>query len=229
MFAAVAMISAAVFGIDLSANLIFEADYSKGTAAPVVAKGSTKFSPLLDGKITFKDGGLITGKNVASVRYSGPGNLNPGSGAIEMLVRNIDWSWDDDKMHTLFYANDNKGAICYIYKYKKDGLGGCFVVSDGTSRKSYFPRQMIKKLEGTDSKHIVVVYSPDSYAFYMDGELISEREGEIPFNFNGRNFIVGAPGDRSGREGNSWIGYIRIYDRILAGSEIEELAANAKK
>ena len=229
MLLASCVLMQAVFAADLSGNITFAADYRTGSAVPQIAKGGKSYRTLLNGKLTFADGGLLVGNDKCSLRYPVAGNLNPGSGAVEMLVRNVDWELGDNLMHTFFCASGKSGTF-YIYKFKKDGLGGCFALISDSSRKSYFPRQMVKRLSGNAARHLVVNYTPESYAFYLDGKLVSERECEIEFKADGSFFVVGAPGDRSGRPGDTWIGFIRMYNRPLAGSEVAELAqqANAK-
>ncbi len=225
---AVFAVIGSMFAADLSNNLLFEADYRTGSATPTVAKGSKKYRTLLSGKVQFKDGGLIVGPESASIRYEMNGNIAPKEGTIEIYVKNLDYQMDDNEMH-MYFACSAPDSLVYIYKFKKDGLGSCFVLKNGTERKTYFPRQMMKNLDPEpEFRHLVAVYTPDSYSFYVDGRLCREIEGEIECNFVGKDFIIGASGNKMGRGGNSWIGFVRTYDRALAESEIAQLAKEAK-
>ncbi len=224
---AVFAVIGSIFAAELSNNLLFEADYRTGSATPTVAKGSKKFRTLLSGKLLFKDGGLVVGPESASVRYEMNGNIAPKEGTIEIYVKNLDYQMDDGKHHMYFSCNSPKSLV-YIYKYGKDGLGGCFVVRNGDAKKTYFPRQMMKNIDpDPEFRHIVVTYSPDSYACYIDGRLCREIEGEDACDFVGKDFVVG-PAGKLGRNDNSWIGFVRTYDRVLAESEIAQLAKEAK-
>ena len=225
---AVFAVIGSIFAADLSNNLLFEADYSKGSPTPTVAKGSTKYKTLLSSKPLFKDGGLVVGPESASLRYEVAGNIAPKEGTIEIFLKNLDYQMDDGKTHAYFSCNC-PNSLVYIYKYSKDGLGGCFVVNDGKTKKTYFPRQMMRDIDPEpEFRHIVITYSPDSYACYVDGQLCREIEGEVECNFVGKEFVVG-PNSNRWRIANTLIRFVRTYDRALAESEIAQLAAEAKK
>ena len=104
----------------------FEADFRSGKTAPVVAKGNADVKVVLGTAPEFSAKGLVVGKGKASLRYDAAGNLNSGSGAIEILFENTDIIWDDPSKLVLlqrphFSASSSRNISC-----QRIALVSCF-------------------------------------------------------------------------------------------------------
>ena len=223
-FAAVALLGA---GETLDAAKTFEVDYRSGKTAPVVAKGSVASKVVLETAPEFSAQGVVIGKNKASLRYEASGNLNPSSGAIEMVIENTDLNWND-KSKLILIQCIGKDLTFYIYKHSTDGLGAYFGVR-GEKKWSAFPRAVPAKLGGKKLYHLVINYSDKNVQCFVDGKLMrSINVSNAPEAF-GKYFFVGPAGSKFGREAVATVSKIAAYNRPLSGSEVAEAAAKVEQ
>lgn len=200
----------------------FEADFRSGKTAPVVAKGNVAAKVVLGTAPEFSAKGLVVGKGKASLRYDAAGNLNSGSGAIEILFENTDLIWDDPSKLVLLQSI-GKDLTFYIYKHSKDGLGA-FFGNRAVKKWSAFPRAIPKRLGDKKLYHLVINYSDKEVQCFVDGKLMRSIKSTTALGAFGKHFYVG-PAGKFGRDAVVTIAKITAYNRPLAKEEVADLAS----
>ena len=164
--------------------------------------------------------GLQIGENRASARYDGKDNFPVKSGTIEMTVKNIDWEYSDKKIH-LFFCTVSPAITLYIYKHSGDGIG--VYIKNKKTGKSLFQRTMPKDWKLNSIHHLA--YTWDGYgnfAFFLDGKQISRQY--MPLESSEVKYFAVGPLGKFGRNGQSSVSRLRIYDRALRDKEVALVA-----
>ncbi len=216
-FAVAAALSAKVLS---PAEKTFEVDYRNGKTDAVLAKGNAAATILHNETPEFSSQGLLVGEGKASLRYDTAGNLNPASGAIEILFENTSLNWNDKSKHILMQCI-GKNLTLYIYKHSTDGLGAFF--GNREPKWNAFPRAVPSRLGEKKLYHLVINYSAESVQCFVDGKLMRSINVEsAPAEF-GKNFFIGAAG-RFGKESVSTIAKVAAYNRPLHKIEVKALS-----
>ncbi|MBO7328056.1 MAG: hypothetical protein J6W00_04710 [Lentisphaeria bacterium] len=166
--------------------------------------------------------GLQIGENRASVRYDGKDNFPSKSGTIEMTIKNIDWEYTDKKVH-VFFCTISSNITLYVYKHSGDGIG--VYLKNNKSGKSLFLRAMPKDWKLNSIHHLA--YTWDGYgnfSFHLDGKKISRQY--MPLESSSVKYFAVGPLGKFGRNGQSSISRLRIYDRALSDREIALIAGD---
>ena len=167
--------------------------------------------------------GLRVGKGEAAVVYPSQGHLTPGAGAMELVVKNLDWDYALDKSTHLFVSALGPEMVMYVYKFNGNGLG--VYLENRASKKKVFPYRMPIEWKRNTRHHAAVVWDGAEVRLYLDGEKTHTVEFEPIARFPDE-FQVGARGN-FGADAHSAIGYLRLYDRALSDGEIAALAVRA--
>ena len=161
-FAVAAALSAKVLS---PAEKTFEVDYRNGKTDAVLAKGNAAATILHNETPEFSKQGLLVGEGKASLRYDTAGNLNPASGAIEILFENTTLNWNDKRKHILLQCI-GKNLTLYIYKHSTDGLGAFF--GNREPKWNAFSRAVPSRLGEKKLYHLVINYSAESVQCFVD-------------------------------------------------------------
>ncbi len=221
---------------DLQNAVCFSVDYTETTStdAKVAAKkaGGDKNGTILLAKKAVFDfdnmahtiRGLAVGTEGSTVKYSASGNLNPGKGAIELLVKAENWAWNDKKVHIFMQTSipRTKGAgKLYLYKYKTSGLA-LYIELNKTGEKAFL-NCPVKEWKDKSWHHVAVSYSPDEVVLYVDG--IRRKAAQLGAVREWADaFYVGPASTKFGYEGKSTVSIVNMYDRPLSGQEVRALA-----
>ncbi len=170
--------------------------------------------------------GLIIGTGGSAVLYKSAGNLTPENGTIELVVKNIDWAWDDKNIHLFmqgtFSQEKNVGKF-YIYKYRAGGIA--VYIGLNKSSEKVFLRYQPKNWKDKSWHHIAITYSPEEIALYVDG--IKRKTGKLPTIKKWCDgFYVGPASKKFGYDGKTTINNVTLYKRALTA---EEIKASAKE
>jgi hypothetical protein len=114
----------------LKTAMTFEVDYAKSMDMDKInasfSKGKATGTLILGEKADFDfepmstvNNGLKIGANCTSIQYETAGNLTSVKGSIEMVVKNLNWDWNDNKIHLFMQTNKipANGVLMYIYKH----------------------------------------------------------------------------------------------------------------
>lgn len=113
--------------------LTFAVDYRLGqeTVDAAVALGDKRGEVVPAGRplrfdldpLSTQQDGLQVGAGRAGVVYRTAGHLTPERGTLEMLLKNLDWEWQDGEMHLFLSSYGASPLTLYVYKHGRDGLG----------------------------------------------------------------------------------------------------------
>ncbi|MFW5869106.1 MAG: glycoside hydrolase domain-containing protein, partial [Armatimonadota bacterium] len=233
---ALAVLAAPAFAQD-APKLLFHADFdgdltaqvAAGEAEPQLLRRAEGDDEVLE-EIERAQG--VFGEAVVTaeeyVRYPGGANLNPDAGTVEVWVKPIDWTGDDELFHVFFNTNNQNPGWLILYKYFQTEA------DTGISRKMSFyvgadpgeerlhgvmvPGVRIDWQPGT-WHHIAGVWERRRAALYIDGAMVAERTGgAVPTaDFTQLNFGQpwGSPGPKT-----TAIDEARIYDAPLSAEAI---------
>ena len=217
-----------VLAADLDSAIIFEADYTKSRTEFNAQKAegnptgrllhSDKYQIDFEPMEAINNGAMI-GRNCASIRYSAEKNLNPGTGSIELVVKSLDWEWNDDQVHIFMQSLNGGKNSFYFYKHSGDGVGAYF--SNGEKR--IFPRRMPRNWKKDEKHHLLVTYDRQMVRLYFDGMLTREVTTPTEISF-GKYFEIGGSSKSWGRSGQSVISHVVCYNRPLTAEEVAKLA-----
>lgn len=208
---------ALTFGVNFTLSQTeFKAQFAAGDPIPQVLhepKARVDFEPMAT-----INNGLLVGDGCASLRFSSAKNLNDENGSIELVVKSMDWDWDDTQKH-IFMQSLGKEATLYIYKHAGDGFGAYV----GIGKKHFFPRKQCKNWKKNEKHHFLLTYAGEKIQLFLDGSLVNEGvipDGKVKF---GKYFELG-PAGKFGRDGRSVISCANFYNRALTGDEVALLA-----
>lgn len=209
---------------DLSFEIIYTASptninatFSKGNPKGVIHKNSNlkfEIEPM-----SFVNNGLIVGKDCASVYYETAGNLSPRQGTLETVVKNINWQWNDGKVH-LFLSSLGSALTMYLYQHAGDGLG--IYLEHPASREKIFLRAVPREWINGKNHHLAVTWNEKEIILYLDGRKAATGTLSPIVSFP-RKITVGS-WDKFGDDGNTTVGLLRFYQRALNEDEITALA-----
>lgn len=218
-------------------QLLFHADFegdltaevAEGDAQPELLRRADGDDETLD-EIERAPG--VIGQGVVTedeyVRYPAGANLDPEAGTVEVWVKPLDWTGDDDLFHVFFNTNNQNPGWLILYKYlKTEGDTGIsrslafYVGADpGEERlsKVMVPSTRVDWQPGT-WHHVAGTWEKGRAALWVDGAMIRERAGgAVPSaEFSQLNFGQpwGAPGPK-----RTVIDEARIYDAPLSADAI---------
>ena len=160
--------------------------------------------------------GLKVGADRASVRYDGLKNFPLQGGTIEMTIKNCDWEYKSKQVH-MFLSTTAPDLTMYIYKHSDDGIG--VYTRNAQTKKSLFLRTMPKDWKSNSIHHLA--YTWDGYgnfALYLDGRKISRKY--MPLEDSSVKYFSVGPLGKFGKNGQSSVGRLRIYNRALMDKEV---------
>ncbi|MCD6360635.1 MAG: LamG domain-containing protein [Armatimonadetes bacterium] len=219
-------------------GLLFHADFDDGLDADVAAgdgtavirrvvPGQTKRPALDDIEMT----GGVTGRAVVTemdyLEYPGDGNINAAAGTVEMWVKPLDWTGDDEMFHVFFSTSKEPGWLI-LYKYFKGKT------DSGISRKTAFyvegdpgderlTRRSVPYVQTHWQPgiwhHIAGTWEKGCARLFIDGAMVRERTGgAVPQG----TFSLIKFGEPWGEAGNrrTAMDEVHIYNRPLQADEI---------
>lgn len=213
--------SATTFEVDYASSMDkFNACFSKGNANGTIIASSTPefdFEPM-----STVNNGLKTGENCASIQYEAAGNLSPVKGSVEIVVKNLNWEWDDNRIHLFMQTSKipANGTLMYIYKHADDGLG--VYLEQQASKEKLFLRTKPDKWALNSKHHLILTYDESEITLYVDGT--KRAGGKLTKPENWSKYFTAGPGGKFGRNGQSVIGRINLYNRALLQEEVSALA-----
>ncbi len=215
--------NAMTFEVDYASSMDnVNASFSKGNIAGTILSGNKPefdFEPM-----STVNNGLKVGENCSSVQYEAAGNLSPVKGSIEIVVKNLNWDWDDNKIHLFMQTSKipASGILMYIYKHADDGLG--VYLEQQASKEKLFLRTKPANWPLNSKHHLLLTYDESEITLYVDG--IKRANGKLAKLENwGNCFTAGPAWQNVGRNNQSVIGRINLYNRALLQEEISALAA----
>ncbi len=176
---------------------------------------------------------LVNGKADGNFIHYPVENVKADSGTIAFWLKPLDWDFQDSKFH-IFCEVKGPESWMTVYKY-----GGHHSLSflygkqnNGTYVLATVPRD---KWERGEFRHVTVTWDKTHIRAYIDGILRATtkiREDAVPKKFE--LLTVGPFSAKAWKNpdgdaiiaGNSLIDDFRVYDRSLAGAEVEELFAS---
>ncbi|MBD3293529.1 MAG: hypothetical protein GF393_11435 [Armatimonadia bacterium] len=206
------------------------AEVAAGEAAATLLRRAEGQDEVLE-KIERAQG--VVGEGVVTedqyVRYPGGANINAQAGTVEIWVKPLDWTGDDELFHVFFNTNNKNPGWLVLYKYFRTEA------DTGISRKLAFYCQGVP---GEDERlgklmvpsvaidwqpgtwhHLAATWEKGRAALYVDGAMVRERTGGAvpPGEFSQINFGQpwGAPGPK-----RSVLDEARIYDAPLTADAI---------
>lgn len=220
------------------AQLLFHADFDDGLAADVAAGDPTptvlrrvegEDEPVEDIERTRGVFGEAVVTEETYVRYGGGENINARAGTVEVWVKPLDWTGDDEFFHVFFNTNNKNPGWLVLYKYFKTeadtGISRKFAFycqgvpgEDERLGKLMVPSASLDWQPGT-WHHIAATWQKGRAALYVDGAMVREATGgAVPSGeFSQINFGQpwGAPGPK-----RTALDEPRIYDAPLSADAI---------
>lgn len=205
----------------------FDADYtlSQDTVKAVSALGNPEGISAGRPKFDFEpmaavNNGLLVGADYNSIRYDTGKNLPLREGALEIVVKNLNWEWDDRQVHMFLQTNDAR-FILYVYKHADDGLG--VYLEQVESRKKLFLRTRPKNWQANSKHHLLLWFRDNEFRLYLDGARAAS--GEFPALEKWPEYFWVGPSGKFGRTGSSVVGRVTFYAQAPEEAAIAGLAS----
>jgi hypothetical protein len=218
-------------------QLLFHADF-EGDLTAEVAAGEAEAALLRRAEdedeaieqIERTDG--VVGQAVVTeeeyVRYPAGANLNAEAGTVEVWVKPIDWTGDDELFHVFFKTNNRNPGWLILYKYQKTeddrGISRSLTFYVGGDpgeervRRLMVPKTRVDWQPGT-WHHVAGTWQNGRARLYIDGAMVREDTGgavpDGPFSQLNFGQPWGGPGPRT-----TAIDEARIYDAPLSADAI---------
>ena len=209
-----------------------DADYAVGNPKARFQEGGGSLGA--DGAGSFRGSALRTGDGLGYVEYSAEGNINARQGTIEFWMYAQDWNLDDGHVHR-FIEVSGEGGIDFrirppgvqelVVRAGGSPSGADAIVAYGCNpligRWSWFA---ITWQEGQPLGFHIGGLSPTGEIFYHDS---SGRSSPAPAPENLQKILIGDFGGRAGRQAQTLIDEVYIYDRALTREELIWAAKNS--
>lgn len=171
-----------------------------------------------------------SGTDASLIQY--PGSvLNTKQGTVSFWMKPVDWDFKDTKFHVFCEARgDNSWLVLYKYKdahelyflfgrMKSADSGNGFVIVEAPA----------VKWERGSFHHVTATWDEQNIRIYTDGILqaaVKIPAAKRPEKFD--TFCAGpyTPNAWPNPQGDTLLDDLRVYDRALTGSEVEELYAS---
>ena len=213
-------------------DVLFHASFD-GTVAAKTAKGA--LSPKsISGEARFEEGvkgkALVAGEAGALLQYATKGAVNPGRGSVEMWVKPVDWTPEEEGFH-IFFMSSSKDGWLQLYKAVAGRGALLMLVGRGGGSAHVDYEHAATKATETFAKgqwvHLVGTWDGARVALYANGVLISSVPHKTPPTGLGDTFYVGDYlWGKPRRACKTLIDEVRIYSRALAPSEVKRIHGN---
>lgn len=219
------------------AEMTFRCSFD-GRVAPEVHRGEG--APLLAGKADFVAGvrgqGLVVGDGAAELQYPLPGNYDLRESAVSFWVKPLNWEGSDDKFHIFFQAAASlpggvgNGARL-LYKYLVPGRFLILAIPDDPVPYVNYQGACYADITAWrpgEWHHVVGCWRGSGQTLYLDGKPVGGHVyHSMPMKMGNRFYF----GDRTwapGRDAQSVVDELTIYDRSLNAAEVEILYRRPK-
>jgi len=201
------------------------ATFACGQKEPVRTEGGISY---VEGK---KGRALVVGykdKVVSRVLFYSKDNINLEQGTIEMWIRLIDWSVENEGYQFFFSCGAEKGTIT-IFKQKGPGLWGRIgMYEKGESEEYKLVDGKFRDITSGKWHHIVMSWEKGGeMRLYTDGKLCFQQKipEEWHPNYKMQDWYAFSIGGISGwakeMEGLTAIDEFYIYNRVLTDAEVK--------
>ena len=198
-----------------------DASVTKGTLAPQKISGTAQFEPGVHGKA------LVAGEAGALLQYATRGIVNPGRGSVEMWVKPVDWTPEEEGFHIFFMCSSDNG---WVQLYKAVAAGGALLMLEGRGGGNAHVDYEYAATTATDTLatgqwvHLVGTWDSGNVALYANGALLSSVAHKTPPTGLGDTFYLGDwLWGQPRRACKTLIDEVRIYSRPLAPSEVKRI------
>jgi hypothetical protein len=181
--------------------------------------------------VTLKNEGIAVGTNQVSLSYATAGNLSTTSGTVEIWFKPIDWNPTTNNNCVIFQTANSSTPPAKFYIYKT-GLSGitAYFTTNGTTQISI--SKTITNWQNHIYHHVVATYNvKGDMELYVDGVKAGSQAigtASSPAVSWPATFTIGPATAGFGRNSQTAIERVRIYDNVLSSNEIQNLAARTE-
>ena len=209
-----------------------------GAVEPEVHKGAG--TPLVEGMPRYTEGvqgqGLVVGEGGAQLQYPVAGNYDLKQSTVSFWVKPLNWKGADDQFHIFFQASaslpggQGTGARL-LYKYMVPGRFLMLGIPDESIPYVNFQCASyadISSWQPGEWHHVVGAWRGSGQTLYLDGRPVSGRVYyPMPMNM-GNLFKFGDSTWAKGRNAQTVVDELTLYDRCFNPAEVELLNKRPK-